>query len=668
MIKRAIRLTSLVFGILVSLLVFRHITSMQQCTPFGTTDQFELNIFQSNLSEKKIISDLNKIVDKSGATVVKVSPDPEHYVSKKDIIWFGSTEPKTSGVIVENQKIRWLDSSFTGQLISSSNMGIHPITGMYAVKGGQIFQDEINTWAESNGFQISWVENLPLYKEIFLNLSDSGVGNAVVASFLLVMAVLISWFVVHAKSRTLRLLGGVGSNRIHFEDLMTIVTLMTPSILAGWIISLGYIALVSGVAQISLVVWQTLTVVVATLALIGACAIGFSFIASPKPQHIAQRKIPLKGFSRLGTPFRIATIVLALLIVPPTVTAAYTSHQLSKEHALWQSMKKTMRLSFNDIDALETQRMLPEVEKLFSRMQQEDNLRLSLVVDEAILLEKEELGNYDHIIIADRAWVDELGVGIGTQGTTGSLAPIEFKNLATPLAAFLNAQLPLLTKTEEVQPEGLGFYKYTGDKFLALPPNMGVANETIQARNPLVILVNDPVGVLKTKSMLLPSASTGNVVFPDEEQLRLALSNSPMKPYVASIDGIADLALEKAEMFRQEATYYVIACVLILMAMVFVSVLSAQIWAGSKQKHIFTLHTSGKTYNSVIKPSLMREISIATITVIIGTIISFKMKHPELSVLVFVALSIALLYGCGSFIAYRRCASQAFHKMSHRYY
>lgn len=496
----------------------------------------------------------------------------------------------------------------------------------------------------------------------------TGVGNAVLSAFLLLLTTLISWFVVHAKSRTLRLLGGVSLNRIHFEDTRTIISLIAPSVFVGWIVSLLYVALKGGTAQVSLVGWKTFVTLIAVVVLIGVFATVFSLIASPKSQHIAQRQIPLKRFKQLGNITGAITIFLALLVVPSTASDAIISYRLAKEHSLWQSMQKTVRMSFSEIDPLETKEMLPEVEALFKRMQSENNLRTSLVIDKAISMTKEEMGEYDHVIITDNAWVDAFGVGIDKQGTSGKLTSIDFHKISLPLATFFKEQLPLWTKTGEMQPDGVGFYEYTGNNFIALPPNVGLAKETVQAKNPLVILVDDPVSILKMKGFLLYAASSGNVVFSNEEKLRSALDESPVKPYVSSIDGIADLAIERAKKFNKEGRYYMMACILILSAMLVAGIMSAQLWVGTNRKRIFTLHTFGRTYSSIIKPIVRKELFTVPIVIIVGAVVAYKIKYPSIFILIIVALSIALLYAVGSLLAYRLCARQTFHQTSHRYY
>jgi predicted lysophospholipase L1 biosynthesis ABC-type transport system permease subunit len=132
------------------------------------------------------------------------------------------------------------------------------------------------------------------------------------------------------------------------------------------------------------------------------------------------------------------------------------------------------------------------------------------------------------------------------------------------------------------------------------------------------------------------------------------------------------LALEQAQKFSKESIYYVTACVLILITMIFAGVTSAQLWSEANKKRIFTLHTFGRAYASIIKPALNKELTIAVIAIIVGSIVTFKVRYPEPVALLLAAwkfiLSVALLYGLGSLFAYRMCTRQTFHQISHRYY
>lgn len=50
-------------------------------------------------------------------------------------------------------------------------------------------------------------------------------------------------------------------------------------------------------------------------------------------------------------------------------------------------------------------------------------------------------------------------------GKGGKLTKIELNALDKPLQDFLTAQMPLWTKTQEVQPKGVEFYEFIGKIF-----------------------------------------------------------------------------------------------------------------------------------------------------------------------------------------------------------
>lgn len=666
MIKRAIKLSSFLCAVMMGLLVFQYISISQQRVPLGTTNQFDLNVSESSISKEELISDLNKITDDNNGVLVKTAVDPENYENKKDIIWFGSKKPELEGLVIDIKNIYWFDSSLKGELIAPSNIGVRPLSGVYSVSGEETFHDELNNWAEIKEVRISWSDDSSIFKQIYVYLFLSGVGNAVLASFLLLFATIITWFVSHAKSRSIRMLGGVQTSKIHIEDTKRITLMILQGSLIGSFFGIGYVGIVKGVEQIHLVVWHVITILVIFLLIMISIIALLSIIASPKPEHIAERKIPLKRFNLLGTINRVSIIILAFIVIPTTVNSAIITSKLSIEHALWEEMQDTVQLSFNDLDSLETGEMLPEAESFFKGMYENNNLQLSFVIDNAIELSAEEMGGYDHIILTDNAWVDSLGITINPEDKSSKLIERKFESLPLALSDFLKLQLPLWIKSEEIQPKDLNFYEYKDveTKFIALSLN----GETIQAQDPLIILVENPVETFKTKGFLLNAASSGNIVFPDEETLQLALSESPIKPFVISIDSIADAALEMAQSFKQESIYYVTACILILVSMFFAGILNGKLWASTNRKRIFTLHTFGKSYASIIEAPVRREIITVIVTAIIGSIIAYMIHHMQFSVLIPVALSIVFLYWLGSFLSYRRFSRQIFYQANYRYY
>lgn len=667
-VRQSIRLASSVLSIFLLMLVIQYLSISQKNTPLGTDAQFELKISQMASDKNDLVNDLNLISEKNNSVLIKVISNIDDYEESIDIIWFGNREPLPVDIVIDNQIIDWLDWRMDGHLIEAKDMGTRPLYGVYSVKDSAQMRSDLEDWTISNGFQITWLARPSFVKLLSIYFVQNGIGNAVIASLMLLLTTIISWFIIYSKTRAYRLLGGVGIKRLHLEDTIEILKLCSSGSIVALVLVIGFIVVKKGVKQVILILFPSLLSICCLNILLAAMVWAISNIASPKSEYIGKRTIPLKQFAYLGTGIRILTVILALLVLPTTLTSAYILQRLSKEHALWENMQKNVRLSFGDIDVLETDENLPKVEMFFDEMENSHNLQMSLVIDKSILLSEEKMDGYDHIIITDKAWINSFDIGINEAGEGGSLSLIDFNEIAEPLKNFLEKQLPLWTKNGEVLPDGVGFYEYKGEKFLALPPNVGWGSETIQAENPLVILVDNSAKTLKTKGFLLYAASSGNVVFADEEVLKRGLEKYKMDSSVVSIDSIADVALEQAQKFRKEAFYYVVACILILTTMILLGVLSAQLWCNENVKKIFILYTFGYGSNAIVDSEIKKSISNIVFTIIIGSGVSYIVKRSNAILLFGVDVCIFVLYIIGTLVSYHVGVKKIFRMVSNRNY
>ena len=180
-------------------------------------------------------------------------------------------------------------------------------------------------------------------------------------------------------------------------------------------------------------------------------------------------------------------------------------------------------ISYTDIDTVcEDEELTTVGNNLLS--EQEDNLLLSYVVDSAIDLSA-NLGDYDHLVFTNPQWIERFG-------DSGKLKPIEYSSLSKDMQAFLDSQMPLLTNDGSVLPEGTGLYEYEGGGLLAFPVNVTLgAAKPIEAKNPLVVLIDNPVEILKADSCMLPLTSSGNVLFLDNDNFQQVFENSELKDY-----------------------------------------------------------------------------------------------------------------------------------------
>ena len=181
-------------------------------------------------------------------------------------------------------------------------------------------------------------------------------------------------------------------------------------------------------------------------------------------------------------------------------------------------------IAYADIDTVcEDEELIRVGNRLL--LDQKDNLLLSYVVDSAIELTNSELGGYDHLVLANPRWIERFG-------NPKKLKPTEYSNLPKDLQVFLNCQMPLLTNDGSVLPEDSGLYEYEGGGLLAFPVDvtLGTANP-IEAKNPLILLIDNLAEALKTDSCMLPLTSSGNVLFSNSELLRQSFDNSKLRDY-----------------------------------------------------------------------------------------------------------------------------------------
>lgn len=659
MIKHSIRIAGFILAVFSLVLVFKHSCATQKEKPLGTTEGFEL--IQVFGDKDRMINELNAMADQYHAVLVKIVPNQDDYQNQTDIIWFGSQKPNGDNPRIKDNRISWLAPSACGELIHSSGMGTRALHGSYAMNGNAEFRSALTEWCRQNEIPMEFHKQESLPVEVFRYLFWLGVGNAVLIACFLLLTTFVVWFATHARTRALRLLGGISPRHIHFEDTLTLLSLASQGFFPGCAAFFIYLSIASGMDQVSLMILPYIYAAIAFIAGSTIAALLMSFFVRPLAKHLSFRMIPLKQFRLLGRVCLILSLLLALIVVPSTINMASAYKALSNDYASQESLKDFVSISFNDVDGLYNDTWMPKVEDLFEEMATNDNLCLSMAIDRAILLDKEVMGKYDHVVVMDRAWLKASGMSNSDENDT--LVPIGLDDMHKELRDVLSSQLSIWTNTGEAQPEGMGFFEFSGDSLLVLPPNASSGEGVMQAKNPLIILVDDAVRTLRIDRFLLPMASSGNVVFKNEAVLRAALARSPILEKISHIDSFTEGALQSAQRFREESFYYYAACILCLISMGAAGILSAQLWIGENRKRIFTLHTAGNKYATIIMPALRKEIMIAACTTFAGGLIAEAIKRPGWPLLLSSAAALFMLYVLLNYVGYEFFSKREFRKI-----
>ena len=188
-----------------------------------------------------------------------------------------------------------------------------------------------------------------------------------------------------------------------------------------------------------------------------------------------------------------------------------------------------VRIGFSDIDPVCDQEELAlHGVELLKALEAEDEALLCLMVDSSMSISKEELGDFDHLLVVNPAYLDRFANG-------ASFRPCRPKEVTEEMQTFLRDHFQLWCKDADAASQ-VQIGTCEGKPLLALPFAVGMGSSAIEAKRPLVLLVKTPSAVLKWRSFLGGAVSSSNVVFTDRAHLEELLHDSPLLPYIRAIE------------------------------------------------------------------------------------------------------------------------------------
>lgn len=226
---------------------------------------------------------------------------------------------------------------------------------------------------------------------------------------------------------------------------------------------------------------------------------------------------------------KLIAFALALVCMVGIVGCANSNGKVTNEDFDTSGL---VEIAYNDIDTIcDTEELAAEGGRLLSAMAEQDTLLISYVVDSAIEITNDVLGEYDHLVIVNPAWINRFD-------NKANLVAVGDDEMTTELKQLISAHMVAWSVEGIEEPEGVNLYKYTGDGLLSFPANVGYGASAIKAENPLIILIENPVETMKPSGFLLPMTSSGNIVFSDSELLKAEINASTISKYIDRVDNI----------------------------------------------------------------------------------------------------------------------------------
>ena len=116
-----------------------------------------------------------------------------------------------------------------------------------------------------------------------------------------------------------------------------------------------------------------------------------------------------------------------------------------------------VEITYSEIDPVcDEEGLRTECEKVLTSMQESDDILLSFVVDSSILIEENELGKYDHLVMVNPAWIEKYD-------DMSNLQEVSIEDISAEMREFLEVQMPVWTVDGSVLPDGIRLYEYKGE-------------------------------------------------------------------------------------------------------------------------------------------------------------------------------------------------------------
>ena len=130
---------------------------------------------------------------------------------------------------------------------------------------------------------------------------------------------------------------------------------------------------------------------------------------------------------------------------------------------------------------------------------------LSIIIDSEIEMTKDELGEYDHLIIVSKSWIERFD-------SMNNITEMSIDALSSEMKEFFDVQISMFLQAGMEKEYMLA--SYSGKGLFSLPANaIFGADDPVTVNNPLLLIVDNPATVLKSTAFLLPLTSSGNVLF-----------------------------------------------------------------------------------------------------------------------------------------------------------
>lgn len=656
-----VRICSFVFVVVLVICSILAVQGIQKLAPLDSTVSFSLNIVKAVEAKNVLARDLATIGKELGTTIGKVSPSKENFKTDKDIILFSGELDSDVGPVIKQGEVFWLGREKSGQVIVYTEVGDRTLNGEYFAIDVPGLRESVQTWAETNAISVEWGDVSYLRQSIIKGMVLSASGLLVPACFLLTLAAASISLQKRWRRQKIELTEGKSYLAVRSESVYENLLLLVQGAFAGILASLLYlVSLPEGMKQAKAVVSICGGSVLLFLVSLAFTLVLLSVFSVPPFKTLGIRNNTSKILKNFGLILEFSGTTVVIVAIAAALSAITIQSKALGQVDTYNQIPNATRLSLLSIPTGKSGTEKDLLSDLVQRAENADTLMLSLDVNQSISLGENELEGFDHFIIANKTYLDAIGIGVESDGPSGSLHEIPPADV--PQFASMQAAMWLAEGSKQVP----AFYGYQGSGMVCLGPNTGKGGESVVCNNPLVLIVDAPLTAWNYDGFVLPLLSSGNLFFSDYQSTKDMIDKSEASGLVAAIDNMSELTLQAAQdiaMRIQVLSFSVIVSLAIVMVMSFQAAVS---WCVASSKLIFAQRCSGRSMLDIAVSDVLSRVMISALASLAGFLIEvFVIKNSLLSSL-WVSFAVFILVVVCQ-IAFRcHLASNAFHGIATR--
>lgn len=561
----------------------------------GAKSAASLDFSASGMSDQDAFRQLGMLSDRMGLGLVKVAPDLSGDQSGQVFVVLGAQGrfPST---------IRHFGDEPDAQIRGATTLEHSYASGQYLVTGATTHLAEFQTWLTTHRVVNTWVDDSLGTTLKFLVIQGS-FATSLLAAVALMVSLVLYWLSVKAKGRALRVLAGVATWRIQYEDLGGFLVAMWAAAVICDVVAMIYVGLVHGWVFVSYYASTLLTFDAIVIFATMVCAVAMSAASWPSTKMLAAREPAVKSLRSIAVVLKAVTFVLVLAAVAPALAAYTESRDSAIQLAQWKSLADQVAISF-PVDESGFKEIMSKVGDVVGEAESRNSVALSYTwTDDRNGVNFE---SYHNMSLVNQRWLDlMLNEGGGGQRKP-ALSPLPLDQVPEGARQYFGQGMELWSRDHLTAAEALtkvSFYRYSGS--MKIPLSLAGNGDLVFPDNAIVIVAPSLHGLFND-DFLTSLASTKNLVFTGLGPT-LALMAQHGLQYKLQVKYVAEEGVLRAQLAAYFAWLQGVSLVALFVALVVSALIGAFITAVLKARRDFPLRLVGKRWLEILAERVARE-------------------------------------------------------------